>query len=44
MNTVEAMRLAINAIAGGDEVTISIKGDGYSHTIICDEGMVKSVI
>lgn len=44
MSVVEVIKLAIDAIASGDEVTINIKGNGYNHTIKCDEGMVKDVL
>lgn len=44
MSTVEALDFVLQAIASGDLVTITVKGDGYSHTITCNEGEVKEVI
>lgn len=44
MSTVEAMHIMMEAIANGDLVTINIKGNGYSHTITCNEGRVTDIL
>lgn len=40
MSTVEVMHIMMQAIANGDNVTINIVGEGYNHTIKCNEGRV----